>query len=77
MLSGGTAAISRTTDARGMVEAFGPTGPFLHSALAAFGPQAVVDFFEAEGVPTKIEPAEKSFRKATAPPTSATRWSAA
>jgi predicted Rossmann fold flavoprotein len=34
----------------------GPQGKFLHSALAAFGPEEVVEFFRAEGVPTYIEP---------------------
>ncbi len=39
----------------GIVEAFGPSGRFLHSALAAFGPQDVVDVLQSEGVPAKIE----------------------
>lgn len=62
LLSGGTRCnLTHATNARGIVEAFGPNGRFLHSALAAFGPQQVVDWFEAEGVPTKIEPGGKVF----------------
>jgi predicted Rossmann fold flavoprotein len=56
LLSGGTRCnFTHAADARGIVEAFGPTGRFLHSALAAFGPQNVVDFFQSEGVPAKTE----------------------
>jgi predicted Rossmann fold flavoprotein len=62
LLSGGTRCnLTHATDARGIVEAFGTNGRFLYSALAAFGPQAVVDWFEAEGVQTKIEPGGKIF----------------
>ena len=62
LLSGGTRCnLTHATDARGIVEAFGPNGRFLHSALAALGPQQVVDLFEAEGVPTKVEPGGKVF----------------
>ena len=62
LLSGGTRCnLTHATDARGIVEAFGPTGRFLHSALAALGPEQVVDVFEAEGVPTKIEAGGKVF----------------
>ena len=43
------------------MEAFGPAGRFLHSALAALGPEQVVDLFEAEGVSTKIETGGKVF----------------
>ncbi len=54
LLSGGTRCnLTHATDARGIVEAFGPAGRFLHSALAALGPQQVVELFEAEGVPTQ------------------------
>ena len=64
LLSGGTRCnLTHAADARGIVEAFGPEGRFLHSALAAFGPSQVVDFFEAEGVPTKVEPGGKVFPK--------------
>lgn len=62
LLSGGTRCnLTHATDARGVVEAFGPNGRFLHSALAALGPQQVVELFEAEGVPTKVEPNGKVF----------------
>ena len=48
LLSGGTRCnFTHAADARGIVEAFGPSGRFLHSALAAFGPQDVVDFFQS------------------------------
>ncbi|MBN1394812.1 MAG: NAD(P)/FAD-dependent oxidoreductase [Pirellulales bacterium] len=62
LLSGGSRCnLTHDADARGIVEAFGPNGRFLHSALAAFGPRQVVELFEAEGVPTKIEPGGKVF----------------
>jgi predicted flavoprotein YhiN len=62
LLSGGTRCnLTHDTDVRGIVEAFGPNGRFLYSALAAFGPQTVVDYFEAKGVPTKVEPGGKVF----------------
>ena len=34
---------------------------FLHSALAAFSVQDTIDFFEAEGVATKVEDTGKIF----------------
>ncbi|MFZ1932278.1 MAG: NAD(P)/FAD-dependent oxidoreductase [Thermoguttaceae bacterium] len=58
---GGRCNLTHATDARGIVAAFGRNGRFLHSALAALGPQQVVDLFEAEGVPIKIEPDGKMF----------------
>jgi predicted Rossmann fold flavoprotein len=62
LLSGGTRCnLAPATDVRGVVEAFGPAGRFLHSALATLGPQQVVELFESEGVPTKIEPCGKVF----------------
>ena len=62
LISGGTRCnLTHATDARGIVAAFGPAGRFLHSALAALGPQQVVDLFEAEGVPTKVEAGGKVF----------------
>lgn len=61
-ISGGARCnLTHATDARGIVRAFGPAGRFLHSALAAWGPQQVVDLFAAEGVPTKVEPDGKVF----------------
>jgi predicted Rossmann fold flavoprotein len=57
LLSGGTRCnLTHATDARGIVEAFGSNGRFLHSALAALSPRDVVELFESEGVPTKVEP---------------------
>src|SRR5437868_14044111 len=62
LMSGGTRCnITQATDNRGIVAAYGPPGRFLHSALAAFSVQQTIDFFEAEGVPTKVEPAGKVF----------------
>ncbi len=62
LMSGGTRCnITHHCDKRGIVEAFGPNGSFLHSALAGFTPQEVVEFFEAEGVATKVEETGKVF----------------
>ncbi len=62
LMSGGTRCnITHATDRRGIVEAFGEHGPFLHSALAALGPEELVAMFEAEGVATKIEDTGKVF----------------
>ncbi len=62
LLSGGTRCnLTHATDAHGIVAVFGPNGRFLHSALAALGPQDVIDLFASEGVPTKIEPGGKVF----------------
>ncbi len=62
LMSGGTRCnITHATDNRGIVEAYGPPGRFLHSALAAFGVQDALDFFEGEGVATKVEETGKIF----------------
>jgi predicted Rossmann fold flavoprotein len=62
LMSGGTRCnLTHATDERGIVEAFGPQGRFLHSALAALGPGQLVALFEAEGVPTKVEETGKVF----------------
>jgi predicted Rossmann fold flavoprotein len=62
LMSGGTRCnITHATDNRGIVEAFGPAGKFLHSALAALSVQDTVDLFESEGVPTKVEATGKIF----------------
>ena len=59
LMSGGTRCnLTHNCDVRGIVEAFGSQGKFLHSALAALGPRDLVKLFEAEGVLTKIEPLE-------------------
>ncbi len=61
-MSGGTRCnITHATDNRGIVEAYGPSGRFLHSALAAFSVQDTIAFFEAEGVATKVEDTGKIF----------------
>lgn len=62
LMSGGTRCnLTHATDERGIVEAFGPPGRFLHSSLAAFGVQDTLDFFAAEGVATKVEETGKVF----------------
>src|SRR5947209_18151672 len=62
LMSGGTRCnLTHATDERGVVEAYGPPGRFLHSALAAFGVADTVAFFEAEGVATKVEETGKVF----------------
>lgn len=62
LMSGGTRCnITQATDNRGIVAAYGPPGKFLHSALAAFGVQQTVAFFEGEGVATKVEETGKVF----------------
>src|SRR6476660_6413223 len=62
LMSGGTRCnITHATDNRGIVEAYGPPGRFLHSALAALSVEATIALFEAEGVATKIEETGKIF----------------
>src|SRR5437660_10549195 len=62
LMSGGTRCnITHATDNRGIVEAFGPPGRFLHSALAALSVQETIELFEAEGVATKVEETGKVF----------------
>ena len=62
LMSGGTRCnLTHACDDRGIVTAYGPPGRFLHSALAAFGVQDAIDFFEAEGVATKVEETGKIF----------------
>src|SRR5438874_8633908 len=62
LMSGGTRCnLTHDCDQRGIVEAYGPPGRFLHSALAAFGVQDTIAMFESEGVATKIEPTGKVF----------------
>jgi predicted Rossmann fold flavoprotein len=62
LMSGGTRCnITQSTDNRGIVEAFSSAGKFLHSALAAFGVEETIEFFEAEGVATKVEETRKVF----------------
>src|ERR1700752_3308157 len=62
LMSGGTRCnITQNTDNRGIVAAYGSPGKFLHSALAALSVQDTIDFFEAEGVATKVEETGKIF----------------
>src|SRR6478672_7136216 len=62
LMSGGTRCnITQATDNRGIVEAYGPPGRFLHSALAALSVEDTIALFEAEGVPTKVEETGKVF----------------
>src|SRR5215475_13207307 len=62
LMSGGTRCnITHATDNRGIVEAFGPPGKFLHSPLAALSVQQTIDLFEAEGVAIKVEETGKVF----------------
>lgn len=62
LMSGGTRCnLTHDTDARGIVEAFGSKGEFLHAPLASLGPRDLVDLVEAEGVPTKVESLGKIF----------------
>ena len=62
LMSGGTRCnITQATDRRGIVAAYGAPGKFLYSALAALGPQELVDLIEGEGVPTKVEETGKIF----------------
>src|SRR5271170_8458617 len=56
LMSGGTRCnITHACDNRGIVEAFGPNGKFLHSALARFSVQQTIQFFEELGVAAKVE----------------------
>jgi len=62
LMSGGTRCnITHSCDVAGIIGAFGSAGPFLHSPLAALGPQDLVDLLEAEGLATKIEEGGKIF----------------
>jgi len=62
LMSGGTRCnITHDCDDRGIVAAYGGQGKFLHSPLAAFGVRDTIDFFHAEGVPTKVEETGKVF----------------
>ena len=62
LMSGGTRCnITQATDRRGIATAFGSQGSFLHSALAALGPEELIAMFHAEGVATKVEPTGKVF----------------
>ncbi|HEY6564932.1 MAG TPA: NAD(P)/FAD-dependent oxidoreductase, partial [Pirellulaceae bacterium] len=62
LMSGGTRCnLTHACTARGIVDAFGLQGSFLHSPLAVLGPADVVATIEEWGVPTKVEPSGKVF----------------
>ncbi len=62
VMSGGTRCnVTHHTDAQGIVEAFGPKGRFLHSALAALAPEDLLRLLADEGVPTQTEASGKIF----------------
>lgn len=62
LMSGGTRCnITHNTDVRGIVEAFGRNGKFLHSALAVMSPSDCVELFNSLGVETKVEHTGKVF----------------
>ena len=62
LMSGGTRCnLTQATDRRGIVEAFGRQGSFLHSALSALGPDELIALFSAAGVATKVESTGKVF----------------
>jgi predicted Rossmann fold flavoprotein len=62
LMSGGTRCnLTHATDNRGIVEAFGRQGRFLHSALAALSVEQTIELFESEGVLTKVEETGKVF----------------
>ncbi len=62
LMSGGTRCnVTHHTDRRGIIDAFGHQGKFLHSALARFGPDDVVRTLSGCGVETKVESTGKIF----------------
>jgi len=62
LMSGGTRCnLTQATDRRGITDAFGRQGSFLHSALSALGPDEVISLFADAGVPTKVESTGKVF----------------
>lgn len=62
LMSGGTRCnITHNCPVSGIVKAFGRSGKFLHSALAALPPLEVIGLIEAQGVETKIESTGKIF----------------
>src|SRR3954465_16009442 len=62
LMSGGTRCnITHDCDPAGIIAAFGSAGSFLHSPLAALGPQDLIDLLHAQGLATKVEPGGKIF----------------
>ena len=62
LMSGGTRCnITHNCDIRGIIQAFGKQGNFLHSALAAYPPPAILELLHQQDVATKIEDTGKIF----------------
>jgi len=62
LMSGGTRCnLTHATDRRGIVDAFGRQGTFLHSSLASLGPDELISLFAEAGVATKVESTGKVF----------------
>ncbi|WP_149499315.1 BaiN/RdsA family NAD(P)/FAD-dependent oxidoreductase [Roseiconus lacunae] len=62
LMSGGTRCnLTQDTDAKGIVQAFGPSGRFLQKSVGAFPPADVVRMFHDLGVATKVESTGKVF----------------
>ncbi|NND97859.1 MAG: aminoacetone oxidase family FAD-binding enzyme, partial [Pirellulaceae bacterium] len=62
LMSGGTRCnLTHNTDARGITDAFGHAKRFLQPSVGGFPPSAVVEMFNTQGVPTKIESTGKIF----------------
>jgi predicted Rossmann fold flavoprotein len=62
LMSGGTRCnITHDCDRAGIIAAFGSSGSFLHSPLAALGPSELIELLNAEGLATKVEPGGKIF----------------
>lgn len=62
LMSGGTRCnLTHDADARGIIEAYGDQGKFLHSALAKLDPRGVIELFAKEGVEVKREETGKIF----------------
>jgi hypothetical protein len=56
---GGHCNLTHDADARAVAEAFGSSGRFLHSALAALDPAGLVQWMARRGVPCRTEPGGK------------------
>src|SRR4051812_40328627 len=62
LMSGGTRCnVTHDCDNRGIVEAYGPSGKFLHSPLAALSVADTLKMFHDEGVATTVEGPGKVF----------------
>ena len=62
LMSGGSRCnITHACSSQQIVEAFGRSGRFLHSPLAALPPTRVIELIESTGVATKVEPGGKIF----------------